>query len=290
MRLRGRALLLLLTALAAAVVVFPAVAAETSPTVSAESSAVTCGVYYPNCWSPSQVEVTTPGTVTFQNASGVPHGVVWSNAPSTPSCSGVPVNSSATSFNGTCTFSQAGTYSFHCYVHGLNMSGTVVVHANGTTTTMSTAPPPASPGGGTNPTLSPSSPESGSTLTAGAPPPGSPLAGSAATALKLAPVQHGGAVRGSLAVSQAGAGGRLEIDVLARRAALSAAHPAPPVLVGRVVRPSVHAGTVSFSATLNARVRHSLQARRRLALTVKILLSPLRGAHVTIVRSVVLHR
>src|SRR5438270_6593741 len=180
MRLRSYAFLAVCAVLGAAVPVLPAVAgSETSPTVSAESNAKTCGVYYPNCWSPAQVELTSPGTVSFQNSSGISHGVVWTSVPATPSCSGVPVNSSSTSFSGTCSFSQAGTYRFYCYVHGPSMSGTVVVNPTGATTTTTTTP-------------------AGGTTTANTPPTGTSTAPTGATgpgnSSPLAPGAGGGAV------------------------------------------------------------------------------------------------
>src|SRR6478735_3923108 len=69
-------------------------------------------------WKPSTATVGIGGTVSFKNGSGVvPHGVTWTGGPEKPSCSGVPVEQEKTSWNGTCTFAQAGTYAFVCTVH-----------------------------------------------------------------------------------------------------------------------------------------------------------------------------
>jgi plastocyanin len=283
MGLRRFAFLLVCAVLGAAVAVLPAVAgSETSPTVSAESNVKTCGPYYPNCWSPPQVELTAPGTVAFQNSSGTQHGVVWSSVPVTPSCSGVPVNSSSTSFSGTCSFAQPGTYRFYCSYHGPTMSGTIIVNPTGTTT----ATTPGTQPGATTTTSQP-------TVTTSTPPPGSGSAplptGAAGATLALAGSQRGRAVHGSLAVPGVDAGGRLEVDLLASRASLaSAGAAAAAARVGRLVRSSLHAGKLSFAVALNARGKRALARHHRLPLTVKIILTPPQGPPSTISRRIVL--
>lgn len=286
MGLRRYAFLLVCALLGAAVAVLPGVAgSETAPTVNAESNAKACG-YYLNCWSPPQVELTAPDTVTFQNSSGMAHGVVWTSVPATPTCSGVPVNSSAASFNGTCSFSQTGTYKFYCYVHGPYMSGTVIVNPTGTTTMTSTAG--TQPGGTTTTTTQPA----GTMSTPSVAPSGSSSPQPAAVQVglvALARSQRGRVVRGSLEVTSAYAGGRLEVDLLAKRAALASAAAIAPARVGRLVRSSVHAGKLSFSVTLNARARGALARHHRLALTVRFLLTPPNGSPSVTSRNVVLH-
>jgi hypothetical protein len=49
------------------------------------------------------------------------------------------------------------------------------------------------------------------------------------------------------------------------------------VIVGRLVRASVPAGRVSFSVALNARGRSALRRHHRLALAVKVTLTPPMG-------------
>ncbi|MCW3029867.1 MAG: blue (type 1) copper domain protein [Solirubrobacterales bacterium] len=286
MGLRRVAFLLVCALLGAAVAVLPAVAgSETSPTVSAESNATTCG-YYLNCWSPAQVELTAPGTVTFQNSSGMAHGVVWTTGPATPTCNGVPINSSAASFNGTCSFSQTGTYRFYCYVHGPYMSGTVIVSPSATTTTTTT--PGTQPGGTTTTTTQPA----GTASTPSIAPTGSGSQQPAAVEaglVALARSQRGRVVRGSLQVTGAYAGGRLEVDLLAKRAALASAGVTAAAHVGRLVRTSLHSGKLSFSVALNARARGALARHDRLPLTVRFSLTPPNGSPAVTSRSVVLH-
>lgn len=116
------------------------------------------------------------------------------------------------------------------------------------------------------------------------PPPGPPITGGPS----LHSTQRGTSVKGSLDVSQTGAGGRLEVDLTAKSASLARRGRSKQVTVGRLVRPSVSAGTVSFSVPLSARGKSALRRHHRLAPTVRITLTPTRGAAVTVVRGVVL--
>jgi hypothetical protein len=52
---------------------------------------------------------------------------------------------------------------------------------------------------------------------------------------------------------------------------------------------SLQAGSVSFSVPLNTNGKAALRRHRRLALTVKVTLTPQPGAAVTVTRSVVVH-
>jgi plastocyanin len=238
-------------------------ASETSPTVEAVNKPGS-GIYAEehHAWSPEQVAVTAGGAVTIRNQGTVPHGVHWVGGPATPTCSGgVPVgkepSASGVQWSGACMFTQAGTYAFYCTVHGPEMTGRITVSAAGT------------------PPLTPSSE-------------GSPLAGSASEAIKVAHGQRGRAVRGSIKVSQAGAGARLQVDLLAKRASLAGAGQSGLVRVGKLVRSSLQPGPASFKVALDARARRGLAAHRRLALGVRIVLTPAHGPVVTITRSVVL--
>jgi hypothetical protein len=94
-------------------------------------------------------------------------------------------------------------------------------------------------------------------------------------------------VHGSIKVSQAGSGGRLEVGLFAAGASLAKAGHHAQVRVGRLVRSSLEAGSVSFSVPLSAKGKAALRRHQRLALTVKITLTPLHGAAVTVTRVVV---
>jgi plastocyanin len=246
---------------------------ETSPTVEAVNEGGLYEVQH-HRWSPSQATVMAGGVVTFSNPGTVTHGVEWVGGPAKPTCSsGVPVGTTETAsgskWSGTCTFTQAGTYTFYCTVHHAEMTGTITVNANGTTTTTTTTTP-------TTTTTTTTTPE---------PPTGSPLVGNPS----LRSSQRGGSVRGSLNISKVGAGDRLEIDVFAKSASLAKARRSASVRVGRFIRSSVSAGAMSFSVRLSARARKALKRHRRLALTVKITLTPFYGEVFSVTRSVIEH-
>jgi plastocyanin len=266
-------LLLLAAVLGAALAALPALASsEASPTVDAVNEG---GVYgEAHHWSPEKVAIVAGSAVTFRNQTEVPHGIEWRSTVK-PTCdSSVPVGTtvaaSGTNWSGSCTFGEAGTYLYYCTVHGVAMSGTVTVSASGTTT-VSTTPPPTTP---TSTTPAP-----------GGEPPAAPVLARAF----VRPSQHGTAVKGALEVSAAAAGGRLEVDLLAPRASLARARRLATVRVGRLVRASVPQGQLAFAVKLDARARRALRHRHRLALTVKVLLSPPHGAPFLASRHVVEH-
>ena len=276
MRSRGLLKGVLALVLGAAVAALPAVAgSETAPTIEAKNAGG--GIYTTHEWSPSSATVGVSGVVTFVNSSSsVEHGVVWSSA-IRPACAGVP-EAGAVSWSGTCTFSQPGTYTFYCSVHPSEMKGSITVNANGTTTTTMTS------GGTTTSTTTTGS------STSQAPPPGtSLLQGSTREALTLAKGQRGTGVRGSVRISRAGAGGRLEVDLLAKRASLASLS-GPFRSVGKLVRRSLSAGKVSFSVPLNAKGRRALRHHGHLALRAVVEVSSPAAATLSASRSVVLHR
>jgi plastocyanin len=245
--------------------------AETTPVEAVNEG----GVYEHHRWSPAQVTVSVGGAVTFRNSSEVPHGVEWRSAIK-PSCEEgpgkVPVGTtpaaSGTKWSGACRFSQPGTYTFYCTVHGPEMTGTISVNAESPTPATTTSPTTTSPPGPTTP--GPSS---------------SPLIGGPS----LRSSQRGPTVRGSLEVSQAGAGGRLEVDLFADRASLATTRHSTRVRVGRLVRNSVSAGHAPFAVGLTSRARRALKRHHRLALTVKITFTPLHSTPVNLTRVVIDH-
>lgn len=150
--------------------------------------------------------------------------------------------------------------------------------------------PPASPAPApnTNPSPGPISPEP--EIAPLIPSPGPPLVQGS---LELGGSRRG-QVHGSVEVSHTGSGGRLEVDLLTK--GLSRAlktlsrrgHRAKQVSMGRLVRESVPSGKISFSIGVNARAKSALRHRRKLALTVKVTLTPPRGAAETVTQSLVL--
>ncbi|MGH2879167.1 MAG: hypothetical protein ACRDK4_06135 [Solirubrobacteraceae bacterium] len=101
---------------------------------------------------------------------------------------------------------------------------------------------------------------------------------------------RGSSVRGSLDIGLPGAGGRLEVDLLAKAAELGG-HGSKPVVVGRFVRASAPGGTVSFAVSLrSAKATAALRRHGRLALSAKISLTPKEGAIVRLTRTLRLRR
>jgi hypothetical protein len=229
----------------------------------------------------SKVTIAAGGEVKFADNASTAAAVVWMG--SAPACSGVPA-SAMTKWEGTCKFEQPGTYKFESstlFNGGPSLNYTkyeIVVEgaATGTTPTTTTTTTTTTPT--TTTTTSPTTPSE--------PSHSSPLEGGS-RALKLAGSQRGSTVHGSIKVSQAGSGGRLEVGLFAAGASLAkAGHPAQ-VRVGRLVRSSLEAGSVSFSVPLSAKGKAALRRHQRLALTVKITLTPLHGVAVTVTRVVV---
>lgn len=278
----GKRYLLAAIVVGAAAGALPALASSAGePTVSAICASECTSLYAKYAWSPSEAAIAAGGTVRFANTTpGTPHGIVWSSSLK-PSCaSSVPVgqeSSSSEEWSGACTFSQPGTYTYYCSVHGLSMSGTIHVSAEGTTTT---SPP------GTTPSTETTTSPSVTTPTSPAAP-GPLLAGSASSALKVAKSQHRGAVRGSIALAKAAVGGRLEVKLLATRLALAGGRSHALVAVGRLVRSLTSSGSVHFAVALSKPARHVLAHRHRLALVVKVVLTPIHGQPLTIARAVI---
>jgi hypothetical protein len=287
--------------LGAAVAVVPAMAIGTpAPSEVKLEVAQNCNTHNWPCWNPkgspepnvgfyevAPFTIAQSGTISFEdNDSQAPTDVVWKSA--APSCIPAVPSTPETGWKSTCTFSTAGEYEFES--QELFNDGTsnytkykVIVEGAATGTTPTT---PTSPGGGGGTTTSPTGPAGGSGPGAA---PGSPLLGSASEAVKLARTQHGSSVRGSVAISPAGVGGRLEVDLLASGASPAKAGHSSQTRVGRLVRSSLYAGTTSFTVPLNAKGNATLRRHRRLALTVKITVTPLHGAAVTATRVVAMH-
>ena len=179
----------------------------------------------------------------------------------------LPATPSAPGWQGDCTFTAAGTYAFVCGLHG-TMTGSVVV-ASGAGGTPPPPPPPPPPAGAPPPPPRP---------------PGSTTA--AASGLRVAASQRGSTIRGSVRVTQAGS--RLLARAFARRRALSGGRSTRLVEVGRQLRRSVGSGRVRFSVRLGPSGRRALGRDKRLAITLRLRVTPPTGASYAATRSVVL--
>jgi plastocyanin len=277
-------LLALAALIGAAAAVLPALAAAPSE-AKLEVNENCVELNWP-CWTAGsglnpapalKVTIAAGGEVMFTDHATTAATVVWMG--SAPACSGVPA-SAMTNWEGKCKFEQPGIYKFESstlFNDGITnyTKYEIVVESTITGTTTTTSTPTTTTT--TTPTT-PSEPSSGSPLEGGS------------RALKLAGSQRGLTVHGSIKVSQAGSGGRLEVGLFAARASLAkAGHPPAQVRIGRLVRRSLKAGNVPFSVPLTAKGKAALRRHRHLTLTVKIRLTPLHGAAVTITRGVVVH-
>ena len=278
------------------------------------------------CWatpgsgSPaSRVTIAPGGTVKFADNANTAATVSWTG--SAPMCSGIPA-SATTKWEGTCEFEQPGTYRFESstlfndgYDNYTKYEIVVESAATGTTTTTTTTPTTTT----TTPTTTTTTPTTTTpttttpttttptttttTATTYTQPPGggastattpglmempSPPAGNHPLAtLALADAQHGDAVHGTVQIPAADGGARLEVELLAQGASLAKAKRTGRSRVGRIVRSSASAGTASFTVSLDATAKRALRRHHKLALIVKIVLTPIHGTAVTITRSVV---
>ncbi len=169
----------------------------------------------------------------------------------------LPAGPAPAGWSGTCTFTAAGSYPFHCDLHA-DMTGTIVVRdpVAATPTPPPGATPTPTPGGNPYPTPTPT-----------AAPPQSTLRG----AVKLASRQTGTRVRGSVQVKAARS--RLEVSVSARLPGHR-----KPARVGHARKTVSKAGRAAFAVPLSAKARGALRKRHRLRLAVTVALTP-PGAH-----------
>jgi len=93
-------------------------------------------------------------------------------------------------------------------------------------------------------------------------------------------------VRGSLSVARPGS--RLRVELLAKPAALGRKG-RTQIRVGSATK-STAAGTASFSVNLNAAAKKVVRSRGKLAITVKVTVTPATGAPFTVTQTVTLKR
>jgi plastocyanin len=217
----------------------------------------------------------------------------------------LPHQPTSPGWSGTCTFKTAGTYTFHCDLHpfmtatihvvagpppttSTTTTGTTTTTTTGPTTTETAAPQPGPTSSEPGTTTSIPAVPSTSTPTTGTPSPAEPPAAIhpppvAARAIAIGAVRHEPTVRGSANISAAGVGGRLDVYVFTSPRSLGsrAGH---WILVGRLVRARLTAGTVRFSVPLTARADRTLHRRSLMVVVGVIVRSPRAGTAWTIRR------
>lgn len=235
----------------------------------------------------SSVTIAKGGTVTFGYPSGIStHNADFAGGPAPTSCvqtAGTPGSRSppplpseptAAGWSGTCTFETPGTYTFHCDLHPTRMHGTIVV-------VDPNAPPPTTGTTGTTPpttTTAPGSP--GTTSTGTTSPPGGSTQQGTRVRVRVARLQRGSLLRGTVTVPAAGS--RIDVTALVASRALGgrARRRARQVRVGGKRLRAKAAGATAFSLTLDAAARAALRRHRRLAVSLRIVVTPPHGARV----------
>ena len=284
--------------LGVAAAIVPSLASGSSPPASASFTAIDDAWEANGSPTSTQVTIAQGGTITFSYPSGgtqhnadfgsgpAPSGCTQTAGPSSGAVPPLPHSQTSPGWSGSCTFNTPGTYTFHCDLHSF-MTGTIVVQAPGSSTT--TAPPPTTQTGTTTTTPQP-------TTTATTPPTppsggsgqstGSPLAGTAASAISVPARQRGHLVRGSARIAEAGAGGKLEVDLFAGASAL-ARRGRGLLRVGRAVLSPLTPGTARFSAPLDAVANRALR-RHALMLTVVVTVRSRGGRAASVTRTIAL--
>jgi hypothetical protein len=269
----------------------------------------------------SKGTIAAGGEVMFTDNTSTAANIAWTGT--APTCSpSVPVSptSPKTDWEGKCKFEQPGTYKFESstlfigdgenytkyeiVVEGASTGTTSTTTTTTTTpTTTTTTPTTTTPttttpttttptattytqpsGGGASTGTAPSTATTSGSMETPPPPAGShPFA-----TLALANAQHGDVVHGTVQIPAADGGARLEVELLAQDASLAKVKRPGSSRVGRLVRSSAPAGKVSFTVSLDAQAKSALRHHHKLALTVKIVLTPKYSAAMTLTRSLVL--
>jgi hypothetical protein len=268
--LRARHPLLYLAALACGATVFFALslsggtaAAQVAPPTTASFTAGD------NFWdwtggTGTIAEIATGGTVTFSDPAGEtpPHNVDFTGSQE-PACTGIPADPINTGWNGSCSFNSPGAYPFVCEAHA-EMTGRVdVVDVPGQPPPPGGNPPGGNPPGG--------NPPGGNPPGGGDPPGGSPTQPNAPR-ITFARRQTGTTLRGSVT---AAAGAKVVVSALVSNRSLSNRRPktVKKVKVGSQTKRSSGA-KINFAVRLNAAARRALKRRGKLAVTLRIVVTP----------------
>ncbi|MGZ4279628.1 MAG: cupredoxin domain-containing protein [Solirubrobacteraceae bacterium] len=265
-----------LAALAAGTAAACAVCGPVAVGASAPSTAAVTAVDFD--WSmPGATDYTDTiaagGSVTFSYPAGVSiHNVDFTGGGPTACTqtagatvgpvSPLPAMPEAPGWSGTCRFDTPGTYLFVCDNHNY-MKGTIVVEGHGTTTTTTgssttaqgtaTAPTDQTPGAGSSTPTTSSSP-------------------SARPRVSVAHRQRGGVLRGTVTTPA----GRSQIKVTAYLSGHGSR-----TRIGSQTKRSKGTGTTAFAVQLDPAGRRALLRAHRLAVDLRVVITPAAGRPVT---------
>jgi plastocyanin len=174
----------------------------------------------------------------------------------------LPAVPEAPGWSGTCRFDTPGTYLFVCDNHNY-MKGTIVVEGHGTTTTAT--------GGSTTATGTSTAPAD-QTPGAGSSTPGGSSSLSARPRVSVARRQRGAVLRGTVTTPA----GRSQIRVTAYLSGHGAR-----TRVGSQTKRSEGTGTTAFAVKLDPAGRRALRHAHRLAVDLRVVITPAAGRPVT---------
>jgi hypothetical protein len=217
--------------------------------------------------------IVAGGSVTFSYPAGVSiHNVDFTGGGPTACTqtagatvgpvSPLPAAPEAPGWSGTCRFDTPGTYLFVCDNHNY-MKGTIVVEGRGASTTTSGA---SSTAAGTATAPTDQAPGAGTATSGGSSSP------SARPRVSVDHRQRGAVLRGTVTTPA----GRARITVTAYLAAHGSR-----IRVGSQTRHSKGAGTTAFTVRLGAAGRRALLRAHRLAVDLRVVVTPPTGRPVT---------
>jgi plastocyanin len=209
---------------------------------------------YPTGVSIHNVDFTAGGPTTCTQTAGASAGPV----------SPLPAMPEAPGWSGTCRFDAPGTYQFVCDNHNY-MKGTIVVEGRGTSTTTTTTSG-STTAGGTSTAPSDQAPGAGTSTSGGS------SSSPARPRVSVAHRQRGAVLRGTVRTPA----GRARIKV----SAYLAGH-GSRVRVGSQTKHSNASGTTAFAVKLDAAGRRALLRAHRLAIDLRVVITPAVGRPVT---------
>jgi plastocyanin len=207
---------------------------------------------YPAGVSTHNVDFTGGGPTACTQTAGSTVGPV-SPLPATPEAPG---------WSGTCRFDTPGTYPFVCDNHTY-MKGTIVVEGRGTTTSTTSSSTTATD---TSTVLGDQTPGSGSST------PGGSSSSAARPRVSVAHRQRGTVLRGTVTTPA----GRSQVRVTAYLAGRGSR-----TRIGSQTKRSKGTGATTFAVTLDAAARRALQRAHRLAVELRVVITPTAGRPVT---------